>query len=551
MFLSNLNIILLGWECLFCLVAAISLLELPSGEKKDNLIAMQLGAAFLLACEGLSWYFQGRPGIFARWMLRLTNCGSFLMNNWVLLLFHRYLCSAFLTVQERARLRLVKAVEFICYIGMGLVIVSWFTGLYYRIDGANNYVRGGLFPLSFVPPVAGLVLDGVLMQRYRDRVSKGMFRVMMAYLILPFVAALIQFVSYGLALISLSVGGAMLLIFLIVNREQQAELRKVQEDRAVVAQRLEIAQTLNRCVEELSSGKDISTAIRDLLWVIKDYFHAERAYVFENDVARRVTVNTYESVEPGVVPQIGNLQEVPLDTISMWMKQFQRGKKYYIANIEQELGTPHYNIIKDQGIYRLLTVPLLEQGKVIGFVGVDNPQQHYEDETLLASLQYFVANALRQKKEQEYLQQLSFHDQLTGLYNQNRYNRTLQNWNSDCQTQVGILYIDLNSLKKTNDLRGHAAGDLLIRNAARVLEETFPGYAYRIGGDEFVVIRQGISQEQFREEARALRERAESNAISFSVGVLWKETCPDLPAALREADGLMYEEKRKYHNCRD
>ena len=224
MFLSNLNIILLGWECLFCLVAAISLLELPSGEKKDNLIAMQLGAAFLLACEGLSWYFQGRPGIFARWMLRLTNCGSFLMNNWVLLLFHRYLCSAFLTVQERARLRLVKAVEFICYIGMGLVIVSWFTGLYYRIDGANNYVRGGLFPLSFVPPVAGLVLDGVLMQRYRDRVSKGMFRVMMAYLILPFVAALIQFVFYGLALISLSVGGAMLLIFLIVNREQQAEL---------------------------------------------------------------------------------------------------------------------------------------------------------------------------------------------------------------------------------------------------------------------------------------------------------------------------------------
>ena len=83
------------------------------------------------------------------------------------------------------------------------------------------------------------------------------------------------------------------------------------------------------------------------------------------------------------------------------------------------------------------------------------------------------------------------------------------------------------------------------------MEETFPGQAYRIGGDEFVVIRQGIPQEQFREEARALRERAESNAISFSVGALWKEACPDLPAALREADGLMYEEKRKCHNCRD
>lgn len=551
MFLTNLNIMLLCWECLFCVVAALSLLESPPGEKKNNLISMQLGSAFLLACEALSWVFQGKTGGLARWMVVLTNFGTFFMNNRVLLLFHRYLCSVFLTVQERARLRLVKAVEWVCYLGMGLVVLSQFTGLYYTIDVSNNYVRGRFFLLSMVTPLAGLIMDCVLLLEHRERVSRWLFRVTAVYLVLPLLAALIQAFSYGLSLISLSVGGAMLLIFLMVNREQQAELRKVQEDRAVVAQRLEIAQTLNRCVEELSSGKDISTAIRDLLWIIKDYFHAERAYVFENDMARRITVNTYESVEPGVVPQIGNLQEVPLDTISMWMKQFQQGKKYYIADIEQERGTPHYTIIKNQGIYRLLTVPLLEQGKVIGFVGVGNPQQHYEDETLLASLQYFVANALRQKKEREYLRQLSFHDQLTGLYNQNRYNRTLQNWNNDCQTQVGILYIDLNGLKKTNDLRGHAAGDLLIRNAARVLEETFPGQAYRIGGDEFVVIRQGIPQEQFREEARTLRERAESNAISFSVGALWKEACPDLPAALREADGLMYEEKRKCHNCRD
>ena len=66
MFLTNLNIMLLCWECLFCVVAALSLLESPPGEKKNNLISMQLGAAFLLACEALSWVFQGKTGGLAR-----------------------------------------------------------------------------------------------------------------------------------------------------------------------------------------------------------------------------------------------------------------------------------------------------------------------------------------------------------------------------------------------------------------------------------------------------------------------------------------------------
>ena len=234
----------------------------------------------------------------------------------------------------------------------------------------------------------------------------------------------------------------------------------------------------------------------------------------------------------------------------MWMKQFRRGKKYFIANIEQEKGTPHYRIIKDQKIQRLLTVPLLEQGQVIGFLGVDNPQRHFEDETLLSSLQFFVSNSLRQKKEQEYLQQLSFTDQLTGLYNRNRYNRTLQLWQEDCQNQVGILYIDLNGLKQTNDTRGHAAGDKLIRDTAGVMEQIFSGQAYRIGGDEFVVICQGIPEPEFRTQADQLTAQAGQKGISLSMGLLWKPQCPDLSAALKEADARMYEEKRKYHEKR-
>ncbi len=551
MFLSSLNIVLLSWEALFCLIAAISLVEAPPGEKKHHLICMQISVALLLALEAVAWYYQGRPGNMARWMVRLCNLGTFLLNHSVLLLFHRYLCCTLLTVQERARLRLVKAVELVCYLGMVVVIVSQFTNLYYYIDDQNNYVRGRFFALSLLAPTAGLIMDGVLLVQYQERVSRGLFRVMILYLLMPLIAALFQTLSYGLSLISLSVGAAMLLIYLIVNREQQAQLRQVQEDKAVVAQRLEIAQTLNRCVQELSSDKEISQAIQDLLQIIQEYFKAERTCIYEIDFAGAVARDTYEaSGKTCLAPHSGEPMQLPLSMIATWMKQFQKGRTFYIANAEQEKGTPHYRFIKEQGIQRLLTVPLMEQGRVMGFMGVSNPQQHYEDETLLSSLQYFVTNSLRQKKEEEFLRKMSFHDQLTGLYNRNRYNLTLKNWPKDCQNQVGILYLDLDGLKWANDHLGHAAGDLLIRNTAQALEETFPGQAYRIGGDEFVVIRQGIPEEDFHREIETLMERAKEKNVSFSTGIVWQPHCPDLTAALREADNKMYEEKRAHHKAR-
>ena len=58
-------------------------------------------AALLLGVEAAAWYYQGRPGDIARWMVRLCNLGTFLLNHSVLLLFHRYLCCTLLTVAAK------------------------------------------------------------------------------------------------------------------------------------------------------------------------------------------------------------------------------------------------------------------------------------------------------------------------------------------------------------------------------------------------------------------------------------------------------------------
>ena len=74
------------------------------------------------------------------------------------------------------------------------------------------------------------------------------------------------------------------------------------------------------------------------------------------------------------------------------------GEVYYIADTKQEKGYPSYEMLVEQKVQRLLTVPLKKNEKIIGFVGVDNPRTHFDDATLLLSLQYFIVNSQSSQK---------------------------------------------------------------------------------------------------------------------------------------------------------
>jgi L-ascorbate metabolism protein UlaG (beta-lactamase superfamily) len=135
---------------------------------------------------------------------------------------------------------------------------------------------------------------------------------------------------------------------------------------------LEVATTLNKCAVELSADRDIHTAIYNLLGIINQYFQADRSYIFDIDHEKQIVINTYEYTAEGVTRQIDNLQSVPLSVIAVWMDKFENGQVYYIADAEQEKGYPTYEMLVEQNIKRLLTVPLKKNGKVTGFIGVDN-----------------------------------------------------------------------------------------------------------------------------------------------------------------------------------
>lgn len=547
------NVALLWGGC-FCLTAAfcLSMGNDHNREKRNWLLWMELSAAALLCCDAAAWFVQGTPGDASHLIMVATNFVVYAGLYLVLFLFNHYVGCY---LREDGRLcapKRSRAVDITCAVGIGLVFVSQFSPLLYYIDAQNIYHRSDAFPLSMVLLLIGMGTETTMMAQFYQKLTMGRRIAMFGCVALPLSVAACQVFQDDISLISLSVGASMILLFVVATSAQNRELAVSERTKEQIRQRLEIATVLNSCVGKLNSDTDIDVGINNLLATVNGYFQADRTYVFEIDPDRDVLINTFEYIcGQEVSAQMDNLQEVPVSVIKVWMQNFRQGRSYYMSDLEQERGQPSYEMLKAQQVWRLLAVPLMKGGAMVGFLGVDNPRAHYDDATLLASIQFFVTNSLDRKKQQAYLEKLSYRDMLTGLYNRNRYIERLEAYKQVQDQQIGAIYIDLNGLKKVNDEQGHRAGDELIVRAAGTIAGIFAEDAYRVGGDEFVVILLDVSREDFARKTEQLRRQMQENSVDASIGGVWQASTENLENLLRRADENMYREKKRYYSQAD
>lgn len=145
------------------------------------------------------------------------------------------------------------------------------------------------------------------------------------------------------------------------------------------------------------------------------------------------------------------------------------------------------------------------------------------------------------------LQDLVDRDSLTGLENRRALPGILR---ASYESGATIFFFDLNDFKEINDSYGHHAGDECLRRFARVLQASFrPGdHIIRYGGDEFVVVAQGVEPGALGERIASLRERLKFEqtsgpAVRFSIGEAYMPPKGDPEIAIRAADKAMYRDK--------
>ena len=129
-------------------------------------------------------------------------------------------------------------------------------------------------------------------------------------------------------------------------------------------------------------------------------------------------------------------------------------------------------------------------------------------------------------------------DTLTGLRNL----RGLQRFRSSIRKDapISLLYLDVNDLHTLNRQQGHAAGDQLLQKIAADLRSVPGAAAFRIGGDEFLLVRQGICPEQLLSLWRAADT---SKAVSAGAAT---GSAGNWESLLHDAEWAMYRQKEHF-----
>ena len=162
-------------------------------------------------------------------------------------------------------------------------------------------------------------------------------------------------------------------------------------------------------------------------------------------------------------------------------------------------------------------------------------------------------------KEHERLQNLlAYRDSLTGLRNTNSYRVWITDFEKKFgKSDFGLLMLDLNYLKETNDSYGHNVGDKLITSAAQLIAGIFKrSPVFRIGGDEFLVVLQNRDLKDYEELLEKFDEACKNKFITadgkdipiiIAKGFARYDAENDLKFVdvFNRADDAMYENKRE------
>lgn len=168
---------------------------------------------------------------------------------------------------------------------------------------------------------------------------------------------------------------------------------------------------------------------------------------------------------------------------------------------ETDLAQTHIRplqLLHRSGINSMLIAPLLGGGEAVGTLTVShNRPQGYSDRQVevLIGIGRFIASQARLMQQVRSSVHQAETDALTRLANRTRLMRVLNGpmplHVPDANGQVvGVLHVDLDHFKEVNDTLGHAAGDAILRHAARAMQDAAgpKDLVARVGGDEFIVV---------------------------------------------------------------
>ena len=172
---------------------------------------------------------------------------------------------------------------------------------------------------------------------------------------------------------------------------------------------------------------------------------------------------------------------------------------------------------------------------------------------LFTAMSYML---LRLAEAKRMFSQMSLMDGLTGLGNKRSFDLSLEHLMQE-GSSFGLCYIDVNHFKAVNDRFGHNVGDVLLKTVAKRIQENTNYPAYRIGGDEFVIlVDEEIEEARYKQfkanidQAFAQRVRCLDKKLHITISLgfaRYPEDGQDVQQVISLADQRMYADKEIKH----
>ena len=321
------------------------------------------------------------------------------------------------------------------------------------------------------------------------------------------------------------------------------------------------ANVIKICLE-LRSTKEFSEMMNDVIQDVRNMFDAEHCCILLMDsFERKCTVLCEALSENTVLTSMNNYNDDGFYDIADSWKGLIAGSNCLVVKDEHDLEVVRernpiwYESFTSAHGKNIILFPLKYGEKLLGYIWAMN----YDIAKATSIKETFettasiLASAISNYLLMDRLKVLSSKDILTGVMNRNEMNNYVDKLsldNAESGISVGVVFADLNGLKRVNDKYGHNSGDTLLKNAAKALEEVFDtDEIFRAGGDEFTIIVTGITEEELSRRVEAVREASQKyEHVCFAIGQCYDDKRTNVRQALRIADERMYEDKQKYYD---
>lgn len=153
---------------------------------------------------------------------------------------------------------------------------------------------------------------------------------------------------------------------------------------------------------------DPDAAILESLEEIGRFTETDRVYIFEYDFEHQLLSNTYEWCNEGIVPHKDDMQLVPFEIVGDWIDQHSMGKTIHIPDVSAlPDNTALKNGLEVQCIQSCITVPIMQNNKCLGFVGLDAvKKKHFFTSQEQNLLSVFAETLVNMQVRQHYNKQI-------------------------------------------------------------------------------------------------------------------------------------------------